>query len=372
MGEQDLAKQIVARVGQCVLTCAGTACFSGLDGDGTAGLGRALRYFGDGFQSSKRLGGRRYWRVPVMDGEFLVEDAVGVQGGVGGGNFLILCTTGEVARASALAAIGAMRRLPNIVMPFPGGVVRSGSKVGSRYKGLIASTNDAYCPTIRGQAARTALPDEVGCRAGDRHRRPERGGRRHRHGGWRARCLQPGPGRRGGGDQRRQLWRPARALPLPPAPGAAMKPVRLRFNRPTTLPVDARALDPAALAGRNAAELSVISLQVGNRRVPLGELAEITAGETDHLIVEGSFASLDRLGHGMGGGRLEIYGDVGAYLGQGMSGGRIELFGSAGVYTAANMRGGTIHVTADVGDFLAAALPGDAAGDGGRHGPGRR
>ena len=162
MGEQDLAKQIVARVGQCVLTCAGTACFSGLDGDGTAALGRSLRYFGDGFQSSKRLGGRRYWRIPVMDGEFLVEDAVGVQGGVGGGNFLILCTTAEVARAAALAAIDAMRRLPNIVMPFPGGVVRSGSKVGSRYKGLIASTNDAYCPTIRGQVARSALPDEVG------------------------------------------------------------------------------------------------------------------------------------------------------------------------------------------------------------------
>ena len=162
MGEQDLAKQIVARVGQCVLTCAGTACFSGLDGDGTAAMGRSLRYFGDGFQGSKRLGGRRYWRIPVMDGEFLVEDAVGVQGGVGGGNFLILCTTGEVARASALAAVDAMRRLPNIVMPFPGGVVRSGSKVGSRYKGLIASTNDAYCPTIRGQAARAALPDEVG------------------------------------------------------------------------------------------------------------------------------------------------------------------------------------------------------------------
>ena len=162
MGEPDLAKQIVARVGQCVLTCAGTACFSGLEGDGKAAMGRSLRYFGDGFQSSKRLAGRRYWRIPVMDGEFLVEDSVGVQGGVGGGNFLILCTTGEVARASALAAIDAMRRLPNVIMPFPGGVVRSGSKVGSRYKGLIASTNDAYCPTIRGQTARTALPDEVG------------------------------------------------------------------------------------------------------------------------------------------------------------------------------------------------------------------
>ena len=162
MGDPDLAKQLVARVGQCVLTCAGTACFSGLAGDGTAALGRSLRYFGDGFQSSKRIGGRRYWRVPVMDGEFLVEDSAGVQGSVGGGNFLILCTTGEIARAASLAAIDAMRRLPNVIMPFPGGVVRSGSKVGSRYKGLIASTNDAYCPTIRGQTARTALPDEVG------------------------------------------------------------------------------------------------------------------------------------------------------------------------------------------------------------------
>jgi formylmethanofuran--tetrahydromethanopterin N-formyltransferase len=162
MGDKDLAKQLVARVGQCVLTCAGTACFSGLNGDATAGLGRSLRFFGDGFQSSKRLNGRRYWRVPVMDGEFLVEDSTGVQNGVGGGNFLLLCTTGEVARASALAAVDAMRRLPNIVLPFPGGVVRSGSKVGSRYNGLIASSNDAYCPTIRGQAAASALPPEVG------------------------------------------------------------------------------------------------------------------------------------------------------------------------------------------------------------------
>ena len=162
MSDQDLAKQLVARVGQCVLTCAGTACFSGLAGDASAGLGKALRYFGDGFQSSKKLAGRRYWRVPVMDGEFLVQDSVGVQAGVGGGNFLILCTTGEVARAAALAAIEGMRRLPNVVMPFPGGIVRSGSKIGSRYKGLIASTNDAFCPTIRGQTARTALPPEVG------------------------------------------------------------------------------------------------------------------------------------------------------------------------------------------------------------------
>ncbi len=141
-----------------------------------------------------------------------------------------------------------------------------------------------------------------------------------------------------------------------------MTAVRLRFNRPTTLPVDARDLAPAALAGRTAEELAAMPILVGNRRVPLGELADITSGESEHLILEGSFAGLDRLGHGMGGGKLEIYGDVGAYLGQGMSGGRIELFGSAGVYAAAKMRGGTIHITANAGDFLAGALPGDAAG----------
>jgi formylmethanofuran dehydrogenase subunit C len=141
-----------------------------------------------------------------------------------------------------------------------------------------------------------------------------------------------------------------------------MKPVRLRFKEATALPVDARHLVPAALASKTSAELSAILLLIGNRRVPLGELAEVTPGEDDTLVIEGAFATLDRLGYAMAGGRLDIYGDVGAYLGQRMSGGRIELFGSAGVCAAAEMRGGTIHLTANAGDFLGAALPGDAAG----------
>jgi formylmethanofuran--tetrahydromethanopterin N-formyltransferase len=161
MSDKDVAKQAQARVGQCVLTCADTACFSGLAGDATLPLGRTLRFFGDGFQVSKRIGGQRYWRIPVMDGEFLIEDTAGITGGVGGGNFLILATSGDAARTAAGAAVEAMRLLPNIVMPFPGGIVRSGSKVGSKYKGLIASTNDAYCPTIRAQSGRSALPPEV-------------------------------------------------------------------------------------------------------------------------------------------------------------------------------------------------------------------
>jgi formylmethanofuran--tetrahydromethanopterin N-formyltransferase len=151
MSSKDLAKQLRNRVGQCVLTCATTACFAGIEGEETLPLGKALRYFGDGFQIAKKLGAKRYWRVPVMDGEFVVEDTTGLVKGIGGGNFLILATSRPAALAAAEAAIAAMREVPGVIMPFPGGIVRSGSKVGSKYKGLIASTNDAYCPTLKGQ-----------------------------------------------------------------------------------------------------------------------------------------------------------------------------------------------------------------------------
>ncbi|MGD9509430.1 MAG: formylmethanofuran dehydrogenase subunit C [Geminicoccaceae bacterium] len=141
-----------------------------------------------------------------------------------------------------------------------------------------------------------------------------------------------------------------------------MTGIRLRFKQSTPLPVDARVLAPDRLAGMPEPELAALELLVGNRRVPLGELAEVTAGDVRELVIEGSFGTLNRLGHGMADGLLHIYGDAGAYLGQGMTGGRIELFGSAGIYAAAQMSGGTIHIVANAGDFLGAALPGDAAG----------
>ena len=149
----ELAKQVSTRVGQSVLTSPGSACYSGLDAPEFIPVGKTLRYFGDGFQLSKQILVRRYWRVPVMDGEFLVEETVGMVRAVGGGNLIVLGTTrAEVLRATE-HAVSAMRKLPNVILPFPGGIVRSGSKVGSRYKGLIASTNHAYCPTLKGLVA---------------------------------------------------------------------------------------------------------------------------------------------------------------------------------------------------------------------------
>ena len=152
----ELQKQLQARVGQCVLTSAGSACYAGIEGAERLKLGDALRYFGDGWQIAKRLpgagsDGRRYWRMPVMDGEFVCEGTTGLtKQAVGGGNLLLLARSGAAALRAAEAVAAAVAATPDAIAPFPGGIVRSGSKVGSKYKALPASTNHVYCPTLRG------------------------------------------------------------------------------------------------------------------------------------------------------------------------------------------------------------------------------
>jgi formylmethanofuran--tetrahydromethanopterin N-formyltransferase len=161
MTTESLGTRLAERIGQTVLTCPTTSCFDGLpESSDRIAAGRALRVFGDGFQSSKVVAGRRYWRVPVMDGEFLLEESFGIQKrAVGGGNFLILARDGTSALSAAEAAVDAMAGMPGVILPFPGGIVRSGSKVGSRaYADMTASTNDAYCPTLVPLTASELLP----------------------------------------------------------------------------------------------------------------------------------------------------------------------------------------------------------------------
>ena len=157
----QLEKQVVRRVGQCVLTCPSTSVFSGMQTGKKVALGSHLRYFGDGFQISKVIDGRRYWRVPVMDGEFVCEESTSRASAIGGGNFLVLSESLSGALKACESAMHAMQQIPNVIMPFPGGVARSGSKVGSKYKSLTASTNDAFCPTLR-QVTKSLLPTSVG------------------------------------------------------------------------------------------------------------------------------------------------------------------------------------------------------------------
>jgi formylmethanofuran--tetrahydromethanopterin N-formyltransferase len=154
----ELQRQLQNRVGQCVLTSPGSACYAGLAASDTLKLGDSLRYFGDGWQVSKKFAGKHYWRIPVMDGEFVCEGTTGLtKGAVGGGNLLLMGRSAAATLRAAEAAVAAMMEVADAIMPFPGGIVRSGSKVGSKYKALPASTNHAYCPTLRGAVTDSAL-----------------------------------------------------------------------------------------------------------------------------------------------------------------------------------------------------------------------
>ena len=161
MDAESLGKRLIERIGQCVMTCPTTACYNGLAGGSPVIVGGKLRYFGDGHQISKVIDGLKLWRIPVMDGEFLVDDRFNIQEAVGGGNLLILGKDQKVTLKAASAATKAMGKLTDIILPFPNGVVRSGSKVGSKYKKMIASTNDAYCPTLRGVVEKSELDDGI-------------------------------------------------------------------------------------------------------------------------------------------------------------------------------------------------------------------
>ena len=159
---ESVGPQLKNRVGQCVLTSPGSACYAGVESDKRIGLGQGPRFFGDGFQTAKRLGKKRFWRVPVMDGEFVIEETTGITtDAVGGGNVLILGNDRAGLLQVAEGAVDAIGAVPDCITPFPGGIVRSGSKVGSKYKGMVASTNDAFCPTLRGRVKSELGPDTV-------------------------------------------------------------------------------------------------------------------------------------------------------------------------------------------------------------------
>jgi len=161
-----LSASMLNRMGQCVLTCPSTAVFNGLpeeEADEMLDIGKSLRFFGDGYQVKMRMGDgwhqrRRFWRIPVMEGEFLVEEKMGAKKAVAGGNFLVMGETQDAVLRAAEASIDAIHTVPGVVTPFPGGLCRSGSKVGSTYKFLKASTNTPFCPTIKNSVKGSKVP----------------------------------------------------------------------------------------------------------------------------------------------------------------------------------------------------------------------
>jgi len=155
--------QMLSRIGQCIMTCPTTAAFDGMTDQPVKKLkiGKSLSVFGDGYQNKDTLFGRNIWRIPVMEGEFIVESRFGVKRGVAGGNFLILAENIEAGLASAQAAVNAIQKVDNVVLTFPGGICRSGSKIGSMKYKLGASTNHTFCPTLKNITEDSKIPDGV-------------------------------------------------------------------------------------------------------------------------------------------------------------------------------------------------------------------
>jgi formylmethanofuran--tetrahydromethanopterin N-formyltransferase len=161
---EALAKAVANRTSQCLLTCPTTAVYDGLPSESErVPLGGHVRFFGDGREKTKVIEGRRYWRIPVMDGEFLVEETAGVAKGIGGGNIIVQGRSLEAALDAARRAVAAIEPVPGTITPFPGGVVRSGSKVGSIYESLRASTNEAFCPSLVGRDPTSLHADATAC-----------------------------------------------------------------------------------------------------------------------------------------------------------------------------------------------------------------
>jgi formylmethanofuran--tetrahydromethanopterin N-formyltransferase len=159
----ELKHQMSLRIGQCIMTCPTTAAFDALPkAKRRVQIGRSLRLFGDGFQKSSEVAGRKVWRIPVMEGEFIVEDDFGIMKAVASGNMLILAKDWESALKAAEDAKEAIsKNVRGVIMPFPGGLCRAGSKVGSLNYKLPASTSHQYCPTIKKLVPDTKLTDEV-------------------------------------------------------------------------------------------------------------------------------------------------------------------------------------------------------------------
>jgi len=166
---RDLASlkfQAIARIGQCVLTCPTTSVYNALlNTKRRIHVGRAVSKFGDGFEYMEEVNGRKIWKIPVMEGEFTIEDSFGVIKGVAGGNILILARNIESGLKAAEKVIDAIRRnVKYVITPFPGGIVRSGSKVGGlKYRKLGATTNHMYCPTLKDRVEDSRLSEDIRC-----------------------------------------------------------------------------------------------------------------------------------------------------------------------------------------------------------------
>jgi formylmethanofuran dehydrogenase subunit C len=276
-----------------------------------------------------------------------------------------------------------MNKVPNVIMPFPGGVVRSGSKVGSKYAALNASTNDAFGPTLKG-ATKTQLSDDIECvmeividglskEAIDEAMRA----------GIQAVCdlgaangiKRISAGNYGGklgpyhfhlqeimGEQKPEGTAQSAEINITTSATAQLKPMTFTLKTQPKQRVDMSPLVHANLTGKSLDDIAKIILQCGKLLIPVGELFDISGEDPQNIIINNSFDKLDFIGKELDGGSIRVNGDVGAYLGMHMKTGEIKVNGNVGLYAACEMKKGSLEINGNVGDFLGGALPGNKMG----------
>jgi len=157
-----LEHALLARISQNVLTCPTAACFNLLDTDPYYQLGRKVAYFGDGYQCRDERYGRKVWTIPILGGEFAIDRRFGFSDGLMGGNIWYFGEDVDSALLAAERGVAAVKQVPGVIMPFPGGIAGSGSKAGSKYSFMIASTFHNFCPTLRERLGdQSRLPEGV-------------------------------------------------------------------------------------------------------------------------------------------------------------------------------------------------------------------
>ncbi len=389
---EKLAKAIPNRVGQCLMTCPTIAVYDGLphvtptEDSARLDLGKKMRFFGDGNQKSKVIAGRRYWRVPIMEGEFLVEESFGAVKAIGGGNLLICGITQPAALKAAQTAVKAVQQSASkaytgVIMPFPGGIVRSGSKVGSRYKGMFASTNDEYCPTLAGRPrsklskAATSVYEIV---INGLDKSAIANAMRtaiHAAAGTGTAAISAG---NYGGTLGKFHFKLHEILSVPPATGtvpllqqdrppsssdsAPSLTLTYKKSTPKTLrPIDGSFLNPAKLLALPPDQLADLEIQTLSGPIPLSQLFDIArdTASAPGLHVK-NLPLLDLIGQSMASDSLTIHGNTGHLTGASMSGGILRILGSAGDKLGGpapgsdrGITGGTIIVSKNAGNFAA-------------------
>ncbi|MCF2142381.1 MAG: formylmethanofuran--tetrahydromethanopterin N-formyltransferase [Candidatus Heimdallarchaeota archaeon] len=162
---KQMKDELLSRLSQCAMTTPTTNIFNFTSvAEKSVPVGKLIAYFGDGFQKKITKFGHELWEIPVMDGSFLIEDSFNIAKGIAGGLLILLGTEQVATLQAAKTAVKAIRdSKAQAITSFPGGICRSGSKIGSKYSFLNESTNHRFCPGLKKDVSDSLLPPEVQC-----------------------------------------------------------------------------------------------------------------------------------------------------------------------------------------------------------------